>query len=196
MIIIIIILSLCYWFHLLVFLCMSCHHFAQSHFQVFVSLYYCFVLVPGWWIHYTYRFVLPLCGRQNFLTLYQKCQIFMGCKNGRIGFPKWNFAGHWDGAVWNRWDQDGARETAQLRLLVSEECVSSHFQGGKEKMFCCKMMGKRLWWRHDHDYDDDDVNDGDVRLGESVVLLSRLFTPRLFCPSPFRWWGYQHSCQH
>jgi hypothetical protein len=55
-----------------------------------------------------------------------------------------------------------------------------------------------LSWRYDHDDGggDDDDDDGDVKLGDSVVLLSRLFTPRLFCPAPFRWWGYQHSCQH
>ena len=109
--------------------------------QIFVSLCYSFVLVPGWWIPYTYRFFLPLCGTQNFLRFVRNVRFLCVEKTEELSF-RTEFCGTPGRSCWKPMRPGRSQGNRATTTVISKECVSFHFQGGKRKMFPCRLMGK------------------------------------------------------
>lgn len=67
----------------------SVHHSIISNLHIFLSLSFSFLLVAGWWLSYSYRCFLPLCG--SHVHTHSKCHIFMTLKNpGVLNWILWH----------------------------------------------------------------------------------------------------------
>jgi hypothetical protein len=87
MIIIIIIPNLCYCVHLLVLLCMSFHHFAQSQFKSLspYAIPSCYSLVDGF--PTAIDFFSSCVVHKIFLPVVRNVRFLGVAKNGGIGYP-------------------------------------------------------------------------------------------------------------